>query len=136
MRCPTDLFWEAVYTAFSKNTNDKKSLDHPRASIIAINKKLIAWQDDVIRHSLKTKSSYVHIRAGFKYLFHQEKTLIYAPFYGSEGMINNCFTPGYAIRIIFNPSLHLIQQVFICPAGYSPAIFAMSASILDIAVLA
>jgi hypothetical protein len=56
-----------------KRLNTKKAPDYPRASIMAINKKLIAGKrDDVIRHSLKTKSGYAHINAGFRYSFHQE----------------------------------------------------------------
>jgi hypothetical protein len=121
-------------------------MDHPRASIIAINFWLIAWGNSFailllgkmmfIQHSLKTKSGYAYIRAGFRYLFHQETDLIYVAFNGVEGMLNIGPTPGQEIRIILNPSLHLIQQVFVYPGGYSPAIFAASISILDIAALA
>jgi len=49
-------------------------------------------------------------------------------------MLNNGLASGKEIRILFNPSPHLIQQVFIHPAGYSSTVFAAGASILDLAV--
>jgi hypothetical protein len=86
-----------------KTAKDKKALDYPRALITAISKKLIAWQDDVIRHSLKTKSCHAHISAGFRYSFHQKITLIHTPLDSSEGMLNDSFTLGTLIGFALPP---------------------------------
>jgi len=48
-------------------------------------------------------------------------------------MFNDSLASGSEIWIIFNTSLHLIQQVFIYPAGYSSAAFAAGAFMLDLA---
>jgi len=47
-------------------------------------------------------------------------------------MFNDSLASGSEIWIIFNPSLHLIQQVFIHPAGYSSAVFAAGAFVFDL----
>jgi hypothetical protein len=48
-------------------------------------------------------------------------------------MFNDSLASGSEIWIIFNPSLHLVQQVFIHPAGYPSAVFAAGAYMLDFA---
>jgi hypothetical protein len=48
-------------------------------------------------------------------------------------MFNDSLASGSEIWIIFNPSLHLIQQVFIYPTGYSYTVFAAGAFMLDLA---
>ncbi len=48
-------------------------------------------------------------------------------------MLDDGLASGSEIWIIFNTSLHLIQQVFIHPAGYPSAAFAAGAFMLDLA---
>jgi hypothetical protein len=96
-----------------KTAKDKKALDYPRALITAISKKLIAWQDDVIRHSLKTKLCYAYISAGFRYSFHQEITLTHTPLDSSEGMLNDSFTLGTLIGFAFFASCW--QKLYAAP---------------------
>jgi hypothetical protein len=96
------------------------------------------WNAQDIDHSFEVigQKREAHLGAGFWYSFHQEITLIHTPLDCSEGMLNDSLAPGKEMGIVFNPSLHLIQQVFIHPAGYSSAALAGGALTLDLAVLA
>jgi len=111
--------------------NDKKSPGSPEGFDHFGHSQDIYYSFDVIGQKREA-----HLGAGFWYSFHQEITLIHTPFDRSEGMLNDGFASGSEIWIMFNTSLHLIQQVFIHPAGYSSASFVAGALTLDLAVLA